>query len=151
MKKLHRRAVLVGLVVLTLSRTVGSAAASGAGKVTIFPGTGIDNPAAIAAGPDGALWFTNQGNNSIGRITTAGAVTTYTDRSISKPYGIAAGPDGALWFTNYGNSSIGRITTAGQVTNHTGTSPNPSSLAPAAHAPPPLHNTITHHSPLPPQ
>ena len=28
--------------------------------------------AGITAGPDGALWFTNYGNNSIGRITTAG-------------------------------------------------------------------------------
>jgi streptogramin lyase len=74
MKKLHRRAVLVGLLVLTLSLTVGTAAASGAGMVTIFTGTGIDNPIAIAAGPDGALWFTeffNGGHmNSIGRITT---------------------------------------------------------------------------------
>jgi len=74
MKKLHRGAVLVGLLVLTLSLTVGTAAASGAGKVTIYTGTGIDNPIEIAAGPDGALWFTefvNGGNsNSIGRITT---------------------------------------------------------------------------------
>ena len=115
MKKLHRRAVLVGLLVLTLSLTVGTAAASGAGKVTIYTGTGVDNPIEIAAGPDGALWFTNYGNGSIGRITTAGAVTNFTDPSISLPYGIAAGPDGALWFTDFFNgghsNSIGRITT----------------------------------------
>ena len=37
MKKLQRRAVLVGLLVLTLSLTVGTAAASGAGKVPIYP------------------------------------------------------------------------------------------------------------------
>ena len=110
MKKLRRRAVVVGLLVLTLSLTVGTAAASGAGKVTIYTATGIDNPIEIAAGPDGALWFTNHGNNSIGRITTAGVVTNFTDPSISLPYGIAAGPDGALWFTNSA-SSIGRITT----------------------------------------
>src|SRR5258708_7824171 len=101
MKKLHRRAVLVGLLVLTLSLTVGTAAALGAGKVTIFTGAGISRPPWIAAGPDGALWFTNHGNNSIGRITTAGKVTNYTDPSISLPYGIAAGPDGALWFTEF--------------------------------------------------
>ena len=70
MKKLHRRAVLVGLLVLTLSLTVGTAAASGAGKVTIYTDQSINNPIAIAAGPDEALWFTNHGNNSIGRITT---------------------------------------------------------------------------------
>ena len=65
------------------------------------------------------LWFTNKGNNSIGRITTAGVVTNYTDPSINEPEGITAGPDGALWFTNNGNNSIGRITTAGVVTNYT--------------------------------
>ncbi len=35
------------------------------------PGSGISNPQGIAAGPDGALWFTNDGNASIGRITTS--------------------------------------------------------------------------------
>ena len=74
MKQLHRRAVLVGLLVLTLSLTVGTAAASGAGKVTIYTDPSINNPAAIAAGADGALWFTeffNGGHmNAIGRITT---------------------------------------------------------------------------------
>ena len=66
----------------------------------------------IAAGPDGALWFTNDKNNSIGRITTSGTVTNDTGTGISQPQGIAAGPDGALWFTNDGNTSIGRITTS---------------------------------------
>jgi streptogramin lyase len=37
----------------------------------------MDNPSifvphGITAGPDGALWFTNHGNSSIGRITTGG-------------------------------------------------------------------------------
>ena len=41
-------------------------------------GLGIDTPVNITSGPDGALWFTNYVNNSIGRITTAGAVTEYT-------------------------------------------------------------------------
>jgi streptogramin lyase len=69
--------VVVGLAVLILGLTASTAAASGAGKVTNYTGTGIDKPFGIAAGPDGALWFTN-GNNSIGRITTAGVVTIYT-------------------------------------------------------------------------
>ena len=74
------------------------------------------DPDEIAPGPDGALWFTNAGNNSIGRITTAGVGTNYTGIGISDPVGIVAGPDGALWFTNQ-NNSIGRITTKGTVTN----------------------------------
>jgi hypothetical protein len=98
-------------------------AASPPGTITNYTGPGISGPNGIAAGPDGALWFTNAGNNSIGRITTNGIVTYYTGPGISDPRGIAAGPDGALWFTNAGNNSIGRITTSGIVTNYTDPGP----------------------------
>jgi streptogramin lyase len=90
--------LLIGMPVLSVSLTVGTAAASGAGKVAIYPG--MSGPEVMAAGSDGALWFTNNANNSIGRITTTGTVKNYADPSISSPVGIAAGPDGALWFTN---------------------------------------------------
>ena len=62
-------------------------------------------------GPDGALWFTNSGNDSIGRITTSGVVTNYTNSGIAAPSAITTGPDGALWFTDF--DAIGRITTSG--------------------------------------
>jgi virginiamycin B lyase len=95
--------------------------AEDAGLVTTYTGTGISDPQGITAGPDGALWFTNEGGYSIGRITTTGVITNYTGTGIASPGGITAGPDGALWFTNEGNNSIGRITTAGVITNYTGT------------------------------
>ena len=114
--------VSVGLAVSSLVVPwVASTASASTPVVTNYTGTGIDEPLAITAGPDGALWFTNQANNSIGRITTGGVVTNYTATSIAGPIAIAAGPDGALWFTNVGNNSIGRITTGGVVTNYTGT------------------------------
>jgi virginiamycin B lyase len=47
-------------------RAVGRITA--AGGVTRYTGTGIDDPDGITAGPDGDLWFTNSGNNSIGRV-----------------------------------------------------------------------------------
>jgi streptogramin lyase len=37
--------------------------------VSNYTGTGIDGPAGITTGPDGAMWFTNYDNGSIGRIT----------------------------------------------------------------------------------
>jgi streptogramin lyase len=77
----------------------------------------IDLPQYITTGPDGALWFTNLGNNSIGRITVAGQIANYTAPGVDEPDGITAGPDGALWFTNSGNNSIGRITTTGVITS----------------------------------
>ena len=74
------------------------------------PTTG-SSPWDIAAGPDGALWFTEGDGNKIGRITTSGGFTEYpVPTAGSAPYGIAAGRDGALWFTELGGNKIGRIT-----------------------------------------
>jgi streptogramin lyase len=75
-------------------------------------------PSGIAAGPDGALWFTEQVTSKIGRITTDGTVTEFTLPTGSvAPYGITAGPDNALWFADHQANKIGRITTAGVVTD----------------------------------
>jgi virginiamycin B lyase len=98
----------------------GVTAGPSEGKVSFYSDPSIVGSGAITPGPDGALWFTNPGNSSIGRITTTGVVSNYTDASISDPWRIVAGPDGALWFANNGNNSIGRITTTGVVTNYTG-------------------------------
>ena len=73
-----------------------------------FAGPGTDQPFGITAGPDGALWFANSGNNTIGRITISGTVTSYKGTNIDGPYDITPGPDGALWFTNAFNNTIGR-------------------------------------------
>jgi virginiamycin B lyase len=89
-------------------------------------------PGGITAGPDGALWFTEEGRTElgqakIGRMTTAGVVTEFivpvtpsatpcTDPGFVAPLDqITTGPDGALWFTMPRDNKIGRITTAGAV------------------------------------
>jgi streptogramin lyase len=74
------------------------------------------------AGPDGNLWFTDAGHNSIDRFTTDGALTTYTLPSTNaNPGEITAGPDGNLWFLE-GNGvpvvKVGKITTAGAITEY---------------------------------
>jgi hypothetical protein len=71
-------------------------------------------PLRIAAGADGALWFTEQDAHAIGRITTAGAIEQFPLVTGLSPYDIKPGPDGALWFT--ADSCIGRITTSGEIT-----------------------------------
>lgn len=65
-------------------------------------------PNSIVAGPDGALWFTSQRVNVLGRITTNGQVNLYDLPPVE--YGndywwsrsLTVGPDGALWITNQG-------------------------------------------------
>jgi len=71
--------------------------------------TANSRPNNIAAGPDGALWFTEGSNNNIGRVTTGGGITEYpVPTANSQPGGITKGPDGALWFTEGGGNKIGR-------------------------------------------
>ncbi len=83
-------------------------------------------PDGIAAGPDGALWFTEGGASKIGRITTSGVITEFSLPSFNDyPLdGIAVGSDGAIWFTEYTANKIGRISTAGQITEFAIPTPN---------------------------
>lgn len=70
----------------------------------------------LALGPDNAVWYTQNGNNRIGRVTAAGVTSEYpiatmsTNEYGSQPFGIASGTDGGVWFTEFGGNNIGRIT-----------------------------------------
>jgi virginiamycin B lyase len=101
----------------------GWTTAADAQQITEFPiPTSNSGPTGIAAGSDGAMWFTEK--TKIGRITTAGVVAEFplpADPSLPvgvqlQPTSITAGPDGALWFTLQGANKIGRITTGGTIT-----------------------------------
>jgi virginiamycin B lyase len=73
----------------------------------------------IAAGPDGAIWFSESAAGKVGRIAADGAITEFpTLTADSGPSGITPGPDGALWFTEFKANKIGRITTAGVITEY---------------------------------
>ncbi len=114
MPKSTALAALVAVVLMAAgaaAQPLAEASTGAAGprvEVTSF-GNVVSSPAGITAGPDGALWFTNFGGDSIGRITTTGTVTAYRHTSIDFPEWITAGPDGALWFTNDDGDSIGRL------------------------------------------
>src|SRR5437763_235310 len=112
-------AAMLGAVAALQPASAAPADARSAAAVTVSSSS-ISRPQGIAAGPDGALWFTNQGTNSIGPITTVGTVAAFSKKGvhgIRGPFGITSGPDGALWFTiNFDNNAIGRITTGGKIT-----------------------------------
>ena len=97
---------------------LGWPASARAQSITEYPiPTSASGPNGIAAGPDGALWFTETNANKIGRITTAGAITEFRiPTSSSNPIYITAGSDGALWFSENSGNKIGRITTSGTIT-----------------------------------
>jgi virginiamycin B lyase len=98
------------------------------GRITEYPIPGMATcavgapgnsslPQGITTGADGALWFTEECGNRIGRITLSGQITEYpVPTPDSHPLGITTGPDGALWFVEKQAEKIGRITTTGQFT-----------------------------------
>ena len=75
-------------------------------------------PFGIVAGPDGNLWFTEEGAAEIGVISTAGSfLHEYTmPEGTSQPSGIAAGPNGELWFAESGEDQIAEISTSDSLT-----------------------------------
>lgn len=64
----------------------------------------------IAVGPDGDIWFTEPGRNTIGRLSASGTFVEYhIPTADSHPYGIAVAADGSVWFTERNAAKIGRI------------------------------------------
>jgi streptogramin lyase len=76
-------------------------------------------PRDITAGPDGNLWFTEQGGLRIGRITTGGFINASTEYTgfTGVPLGIAPGPDGNVWFSTQ-SDKVAQITPAGTITEY---------------------------------
>lgn len=72
----------------------------------------------IAPGPDGNLWFTEENNNAVGRITPGAVITEFgAGFPTGSPRGIVTGPDGNLWVAMAGgDGAIARVTKAGEVT-----------------------------------
>jgi streptogramin lyase len=75
----------------------------------------------VTAGPDGNVWFTEDSNDAVARVTPGGVVTEFT-AGLTKgcPKGIALGPDGNLWVAeSSGGGAIARVTPEGDVTEFT--------------------------------
>jgi streptogramin lyase len=85
------------------------------GTITEFGIPSGGAPYAIAAGPDGNLWFTEPGAfNAIGRCTPSGGISEYTiPTANTEVAGITAGPDGNMWFSEEFVGKIGRFNLTG--------------------------------------
>jgi virginiamycin B lyase len=91
---------------------------------------GGGEPFEVAAGSDGALWFTQDSPNKIGRFTTGGTYSEYSIPSAaSEPRDIVSGPDGALWFTEQAANMVTRVDTDGNFTEYSVPTPSSSPTA----------------------
>lgn len=94
-----------------------------AGNVVNFslPFTSFGGTFQLAAGSDGAMWFTEILGNRIGRIGVNGQISEFVLPTFVPPFGvrpsaIALGPDDNIWFGELLTNTIGRITPLGIIT-----------------------------------
>jgi streptogramin lyase len=107
MKRVSRWALVVAFAVVPVTLAASSGVVltgCGGGKgsavpleITSFDSLGT-KPRSITVGPDGALWFTNEGSDTIGRITTEGR----TSRGYGAPRGGVAAMVGSWAFEKNG-------------------------------------------------
>ena len=81
-----------------------------------------DSVASMTLGGDGALWFTDNQRNAIGRMNPGGSLQEFplpTPNALAAPwYGqwqIATACDGAVWFTEPGPNKVGRMDSSGRL------------------------------------
>ena len=102
-----RTFTLLATVVVVTATILGSlVAAMPLGTITEFALSSTSSPFRIAAGPDGNLWFTDQGTRAIGRITTADNHRVQHRPERGNPERSSpdqVGADGNIWFTDTGH------------------------------------------------
>lgn len=68
------------------------------------------SPHDVAPAIDGGIWFTAQGNGSLGHLNPRTGVTKLIKLGpSSSPHGVVVGPDGAPWVTDSGQNAIIRV------------------------------------------
>jgi streptogramin lyase len=121
-----RAGVATALATALAGLGAGTAGAAPLGAVSEFPiPTPNSGPASIAPGSEGNIWFTEEGQDKIGRVTPAGSIAEFSiPTPESEPLGITPGPEGNIWFTEYRGDKIGRITPAGSIVEFPIPTPN---------------------------
>ena len=75
----------------------------------MVPGAHLGSTHEITLGPDGNLWFTQQDQNILGRLTPSGQFTLYPTGANSGPHGIEFDKQGRLWITRQFSNTISQV------------------------------------------
>lgn len=89
-------------------------AVASSGALTPYPIAG-SHIGDILVGPDKNVWFTDYGNNKIGRISRTGVATEFALPAGASPDGMTVGPDKNFWILDGGNHKILKANTSGVV------------------------------------
>jgi virginiamycin B lyase len=77
--------------------------------VTTFPTPSNPGPEAIAASPDGSVWFTQSTKGNIARIDNTGVIAEAKAVKGSQPLGITVALDGDPWYTMLSANKIATL------------------------------------------
>ena len=78
--------------------------------LTEYPVVAGSRPHDVAPRPGGGVWYTGQGNGTLGLLSTSGSdVEEVPLGAGSRPHGVIVGPDGHAWVTDGGLNSIVRV------------------------------------------
>src|SRR5215470_19764842 len=77
----------------------------------------LDMPTAIAAAPDGSIWFTIDLAAAMGRVRDGHLERLPLPSNNVEPSGLGVGPDGSAWYTDNSARAISRITPVGEISN----------------------------------
>ena len=101
-----------------------AAPAAAAPTVTEFPlPTAAALPEDIVLGPDGKLWFAENGVDKIGRVTPGNppVIEEFAlPAGFTDPFNITVGPDNKIWFTLQGRRRRGLPDEPGEPGRHPG-------------------------------
>jgi virginiamycin B lyase len=110
---MNRRQFLISAatgIVATPALLRGAGAQEGPFRVKYYPvdaGIGLHD---VAPAPDGTIWFTGQGNGTLGRLDPReGSFKLAGLGKGAAPHGVTIGPDGAPWVTDGGQNAIARV------------------------------------------
>jgi sugar lactone lactonase YvrE len=80
----------------------------------------LNEPAGVAVGPDGAIYFSDSGNNRVRVIRPDGTIATVA-AGLKAPAGLAIAADGSLLVADSGNNRVRRVAPDGAVSTVAGT------------------------------
>jgi len=108
----------VALVLPVTNTPVGASVTINGTQITEY--TGFDAPYGITKGPDGNIWFVDQGSSTVYAINPASGSLVY-QYPISEDdlFDITTGSDAALWVTDQTNGGVDRVTTGGVIAQYT--------------------------------
>ncbi|HEU5284115.1 MAG TPA: hypothetical protein VFU53_09890 [Burkholderiales bacterium] len=78
-----------------------------------------DIPTAIAASPDGSVWFTIDSASAVGRLQDSKVNRLPKPTQNLQPIGLAVAADGSAWFTDAPAKQVSRMTPVGALTSVT--------------------------------